>query len=79
MTIKTAMKSEGQIAYENDVTARPNYDDGSPRPLWNTLSDDVRWSWHRNPTPRYARMANGVEVVMKNEPPLIDGPQTKGS
>lgn len=45
-------KSPGQLAYEADCDARPRYHDGTRRPYWGDLSDPVRWSWERNPTPR---------------------------
>lgn len=43
----------GRTAYEADVRARPTYDDGSPRPTWDQLCEVAKWSWERNPTPRW--------------------------
>ena len=48
-----AEKTPGQLAYEADVRACPAYHDGTPRSSWEGLSDIARWSWERNPTPRY--------------------------
>lgn len=45
-------KSAGQIAYETDTAARPNYHDGAPRRPWPMLPEIARYSWERNPTPR---------------------------
>lgn len=50
-------KSPGQIAYENDCKARPHYDGGYERRQWSQLCDVARWSWERNPTPRFDRPA----------------------
>lgn len=46
-------QSPGQLAYEADVKARPNYNDGSPRKSWDDLGTVERKSWERNPTPRW--------------------------
>ena len=43
----TLMKGPGQIAYEADVSARPNYHDGSRRKTWDELGDVEKWSWTR--------------------------------
>lgn len=43
----------GQQAYEQDLAARPRYHDGTPRRTWAQLDDIARWSWERNPTPRF--------------------------
>lgn len=45
-------KTPGQIAYELDVKAMPNYHDGEPRKTWDQLCDVAKWTWERNPTPR---------------------------
>lgn len=45
----------GKEAYDLDVEARPLYHDGTPRKSWDQLSDVARWSWNRNPTPRWAK------------------------
>jgi hypothetical protein len=42
----------GKEAYEEDVRRSPLYHDGSPRKVWDQLSEAVQWSWNRNPTPR---------------------------
>lgn len=42
----------GQAAYEEDCARRPTYPDGAVRRTWCQLSDVVRWSWERQPTPR---------------------------
>jgi hypothetical protein len=47
-------KTPGQIAYEADCAARPNYHTGEPRRRWLDLSDLIRDSWERQPTPRWA-------------------------
>lgn len=44
----------GQAAYETDLATQPRYHDGRPRPSWDKLSEDARWSWERNPTSRSA-------------------------
>lgn len=46
--------TSGQIAYQQDVQITPNYHDGKPRRAWDDLSEIVRWTWERNPTPRQA-------------------------
>ena len=45
-------KSAGQLGYERDRAAQPNYQDGKTRPTWNRLSDVAKDSWERNPTDR---------------------------
>lgn len=45
--------TNGQIAYEAELKARPTYDDGSPRRTWEQLGPIAQWSWERNPTPRW--------------------------
>ena len=45
-------KTRGQTAYEADCAARPAYDDGSKRKVWQQLGAVERDSWERNPTPR---------------------------
>ncbi len=42
-------------AYSADVAARPTYHDGTPRKTWEQLDEVARWSWQRNPTPRWQR------------------------
>jgi hypothetical protein len=37
--------SRGQAAYEADLAISPRYLNGSLRPSWTALPDDVRWSW----------------------------------
>lgn len=52
------MKTPGQIAYEADVEARPLYpSSGNPRKRWNQLSDLVKSSWEKEPTPRWTKEA----------------------
>ena len=46
------MKTNGQLAYERDVSIEPRYNDGSPRKTWDELDEIARWSWERNPTVR---------------------------
>lgn len=46
-------KSAGQLAYERDVLALPNYYDGTPRPAFEKLSEVARRSWEANPTDRF--------------------------
>lgn len=46
-------KSLGQLAYECELLAKPLYDDGSPRKPWSALCDIAKWSWEKNPTPRW--------------------------
>lgn len=43
----------GQIAYDADCHARPRYHDGALRKTWAELPEYARWSWERNPTPRW--------------------------
>lgn len=45
-------KSAGQLAYERDLAAQPNYEDGARRPGWVQLGDVAKDSWERNPTDR---------------------------
>lgn len=45
-------KSGGQLAYERDLAAQPNYQDGKKRPGWDRLGDVAKDSWERNPTDR---------------------------
>ena len=45
----------GRMAYEEDVRGKPHYHDGTPRRTWEQLSEIARWSWERNPRPRYVR------------------------
>ena len=48
------MAKLAQQAYEDDLTSRPNYEDGTPRPTWDELGkqhcdstrDVIRGSWH---------------------------------
>lgn len=55
-----AVKTPGQVAYEEDVRRRPKHDDGTARPTWEKLGAEycastgrvIRDSWERNPTPR---------------------------
>lgn len=48
----------GRAAYEADVLARPTYPDGGPRKTWSELSEPVRQTWERNPTPRFAAVVS---------------------
>lgn len=41
----------GRAQYEASVAARPNYEDGGPRPSWEALPDYARWSWEREARP----------------------------
>jgi hypothetical protein len=45
--------ARAQAAYEADCAARPVYPDGGRRKSWAELSDAVRDTWRRNPTPRW--------------------------
>jgi hypothetical protein len=47
------MKTPGQLAYETELRARPRYDDGGQRKTWDQLPEIAKWSWERNPTPRW--------------------------
>lgn len=47
-------RTPGQIAYEEDVAARPLYDDGTPRKPWCELPDEAKRSWDLSPTARYS-------------------------
>lgn len=49
-------KTPGQLAYEADCKARPTYDGGAPRATWAALGEVERWSWERNPTPRWVEV-----------------------
>lgn len=51
----TTTKTRGQIAYELDVLARPNYDDDTPRPPWEKICAIAKVSWERNPTQRFVQ------------------------
>lgn len=42
-------ESKGRLAYEDDVTKRPTYHDGTPRQTWEELCQVARWSWIRTP------------------------------
>jgi hypothetical protein len=46
-------KSPGQLAYEADCAAQPNYHDGQPRKTWAELRGAAKCSWERDPTPRF--------------------------
>lgn len=48
-------KTAGQLAYEADCAVTPYYSTGQRRKRWAELADVARWSWERNPTPRYDR------------------------
>lgn len=43
----------GQLAYESELIRAPLYHDGAPRKTWTQLPDYAKWSWERNPTPRW--------------------------
>lgn len=45
--------TKGQIAYEVECAARPVQQDGTARRTWQQLGEAERWSWERNPTPRF--------------------------
>ena len=45
----------GKEAYEVELKARPNYETGSPRPTWDKLSEIAKYSWNKNPTPRFIK------------------------
>lgn len=68
-----ATKTLGQLAYEADVAVRPNYDGGKPRPSWQHLDEHARWSWERNPTPRFNLAAQvallGADSLLPPEKP----------
>lgn len=55
----TAAKTPGQIAYETECAACPDYHDGTPRRAWADLSEHARQSWERDPTPRPWAMRHG--------------------
>ena len=42
-------KTPAQIAYEDDVSRRPTYTDGTPRRSWAALCPASQWSWGRPP------------------------------
>lgn len=52
-TINSVRMDKAQAAYEADCKARPTYHTGEPRKRWHQLSEIVRDSWLRNPTPRW--------------------------
>ena len=43
----------GQQAYEAELAARPNYEDGAARKPWDDLPDYAKASWDKNPTSRF--------------------------
>jgi hypothetical protein len=45
-------KTDGQIAYEEDVRRKPIYENGKPRKTWDQLDNLEKLSWITNPTPR---------------------------
>jgi hypothetical protein len=45
----------GQLAYESECAVRPVYHDGTQRRTWDQLCEYARWSWERNPTPRWSK------------------------
>ena len=53
----------GQRAYETELKARPTYDDGTPRRTWGALPEWARWTWERNPTPRWTLAALAVAAL----------------
>ena len=38
-------KTRGQLAYEEDVRRRPNYQDGGPRRTWDSLPYYIKQNW----------------------------------
>ena len=46
-------KTTGQTAYEAELNAKPLYHDGTARKTWAELDDLARWTWEKNPTPRW--------------------------
>lgn len=46
-------KSPGQLAYEQDVAAKPTYHDGGKRKTWAQLGEAEKGTWEKNPTPRF--------------------------
>lgn len=72
-------KSHGQLAYERDLAARPNYDDGARRRGWDRLDDVCKDSWERNPTDRnlpetqVVRFEIGQRVFVSDAAPFTDG------
>lgn len=48
------MRTPGQVAYEAELAVKPSYHDGTLRRTWAQLSAIARWSWERNPTPRWS-------------------------
>lgn len=45
-------RTRGERAYWADLVLCPNYDDGTPRRMWASLSDAERQGWERNPSVR---------------------------
>jgi len=43
----------GQKAYMEDTRFMPLYHDGTRRPIWDSLSEPVKWSWEKTPTVRH--------------------------
>lgn len=56
------IKSRGQVAYEAELAAVPRYPDGGVRLTWAALPEIARWSWDRNPTPRWIAQQGGDRV-----------------
>lgn len=42
----------GREAYEEDCRRNPTYHDGTPRRLWDEISEIAQYSWNRDPRPR---------------------------
>ena len=51
----TSSISDGERVYNEDLKAKPTYDDGTPRKPWNELSNAVKQGWEKNPTPKHVK------------------------
>jgi len=56
-TPNPTLESAARAAYEADVREMPTYHDGAPRVPWERLCAIARWSWERNPSPRWSASA----------------------
>ncbi|MGU4702483.1 hypothetical protein K6L09_38120 [Burkholderia cepacia] len=65
-TDEKLQKSAGQLAYERDLAAQPNYEDGARRPGWDQLGDVAKDSWERNPTDRKLPETHQVQYVIRS-------------
>jgi len=58
-------KTPGQVAYEAELKVVPTYHDSQQRKSWSQLGEVERWSWERNPTPRWIATPRGTLVDVK--------------